>query len=152
MDDRPGTYALVLSAASAGRVRIGRLGEMIVTPGWHYIYIGSAFGPGGVRARIAHHARIALRPHWHIDHLRAATELDEIWYTHDPQHREHDWAEVIGAMRGASIPLPGFGCSDCACRSHLFAFAKRPTLRAFRARLRLACPDHGPVASVRPPA
>ena len=149
MDARPGTYALVLSVVSAGRVGIGRLGEMPVEAGAYYVYVGTAFGPGGVRARIAHHAHIAQRPHWHIDHLRAATKLDEIWYTHDPERREHDWAAVLGAMRGASIPLPGFGCSDCLCRSHLFGFRVRPSRRAFRGRMRIACPGHGPVASVR---
>jgi hypothetical protein len=70
----PGTYALLLSASHQGVVQIGRLGPLAVQRGF-YVYIGSAFGPGSVRARVAHHCRPAPRPHWHIDHLRTVTEL-----------------------------------------------------------------------------
>jgi Uri superfamily endonuclease len=145
MNARPGTYALLLTVQTPGRVCVGRLGEMVVEADAHYIYIGSAFGPGGVQARIAHHARLAPRPHWHIDYLRAVAGLDEVWYTHDPQRREHEWAAIVSSMRSSSIPLAGFGCSDCACRSHLFAFEKRPTLRSFRRKVRFAFPDHAPI-------
>jgi Domain of unknown function DUF123 len=65
----PGTYALVLRCSTTRTVRIGRIGTIRLMPGW-YVYIGSAFGPGGLRARIGHHTARAARPHWHIDHLR----------------------------------------------------------------------------------
>ena len=71
MDARPGTYALLLRARSGGRIQIGRCGSLAVRPGW-YVYVGSAFGPGGLRARLRHHCRLAERPHWHIDYLRRA--------------------------------------------------------------------------------
>jgi Uri superfamily endonuclease len=29
-------------------------------------------------------------------------------------------------MKGASIPLAGFGSSDCECETHLFFFKRRP--------------------------
>ena len=135
MDARPGTYALILRCESAARVRIGRLGVLAATRGY-YIYIGSAFGPGGLAPRLAHHQRTPTRPHWHIDYLRTHARLIEIWFTQDAQPREHLWADLIGAARGATIPLPGFGCSDCRCRSHLFHFARRPSLAAFRRQLR----------------
>ena len=107
---------------------------MTARPGW-YIYIGSAFGPGGVRARVHRHRRRAKRTHWHIDHLRKITTLVEVWYTHDPTPREHDWARALAASPGATIPLPGFGASGCRCATHLLFFTARPALRAFRRRL-----------------
>jgi Uri superfamily endonuclease len=38
----------------------------------------------------------------------------------------------VGRMPGASIPLPGFGSSDCECDTHLFRFEAIPSIRAFR--------------------
>jgi Uri superfamily endonuclease len=98
---------------------------MQLQPGF-YVYIGSALGPGGVRARLAHHMRPAERPHWHIDYLRFHTTLEEIWFCYDPKSREHDWAIRLAGLPGASMPLAGFGSSDCECESHLLFFEKRP--------------------------
>ncbi|MBE0698753.1 MAG: DUF123 domain-containing protein, partial [Anaerolineaceae bacterium] len=64
-----GSYALHLVLTGERSIRVGRLGE-IVFPAGDYIYLGSAWGPGGLRARLAHHVRIASSPHWHIDWLR----------------------------------------------------------------------------------
>ena len=109
---------------------------MRLQPGY-YLYLGSALGPGGLRARIAHHQKPSFRPHWHIDYLRAHTRLERIWYSYGAQRREHLWAEAMQAAPGASAPLRGFGASDCACESHLFFLQKPLSLRAFAARLRL---------------
>jgi len=73
----PGTYALILTSHQTGPVRIGRLGTMQVRPGI-YLYVGSAFGPGGLEAHLRHHVQPAARPHWHIDYLRAACDPIEI--------------------------------------------------------------------------
>lgn len=139
-----GTYALVLSAMAEAVVQIGRLGVLQVRPGY-YVYVGSAHGPGGVRARVAHHCRQALRPHWHIDYLRLVLPLTAIWYTYDAQAREHQWAAVVQCTRGAAIPLRRFGASDCACASHLFYFPTRPSWPAFRRKTRSMLRDHGPL-------
>ena len=50
MDAHPGTYALMLQADRRQTVQVGRLGQLAVEPGC-YVYVGSALGPGGVRAR-----------------------------------------------------------------------------------------------------
>ncbi|MEW8259618.1 MAG: DUF123 domain-containing protein, partial [Candidatus Thiodiazotropha taylori] len=68
------------------QIQVGRLGLCDFTRGW-YLYVGSAFGPGGVAARCAHHRRISPRPRWHIDYLRAVTNLRQIWYSNDPLRR-----------------------------------------------------------------
>ena len=127
----PGTYALILRATDVRRLQVGRLGVLYVHPGY-YVYVGSAFGPGGVQARIAHHQRVASRPHWHIDYLRPCTRFESVWYTYDPQRREHQWAQVFARLPGAAVPLVGFGASDCACVTHLFCFTERPVLQIFQ--------------------
>jgi len=118
--DAPGTYALLLRCASCRRVSIGRLEVLQLRPGW-YVYVGSAFGPGGLRARISHHQRVARRPHWHVDYLRRRAQMFAVWYVCG-KRCEHEWARFVGAMPGATIPLTGFGSSDCGCPTHLFSF------------------------------
>ena len=76
MTCEPGTYALVLRSRKLASLRIGRLGTLKLQPGF-YVYIGSAFGTGGLQARIKHHQRIAAHPHWHIDYLREVCDLVE---------------------------------------------------------------------------
>jgi Uri superfamily endonuclease len=77
-----------------------------------------------------------LKPHWHIDYLRTVATLRQIWFCYGQERREHAWASALHELRGASIPFPGFGSSDCGCKSHLLFFGKCPTLRAFDAALR----------------
>ena len=147
MDALPGTYTLILHADHRRIVRIGRLGQLAVEPGF-YVYVGSALGPGGVRARVGHHTRLATHPHWHIDYLRRAAALRHVWYSYDCVRREHAWADIFARMPGASIPLPGFGASDCTCPAHLHFFSRQPRLDSFRRRLRAALPNHGRVDRV----
>jgi Uri superfamily endonuclease len=152
MEQRPGTYALVLSSRGVHRIRIGRLGELVTRPGF-YVYVGSAFGPGGIRARVARHGRECSRPHWHIDYLRPRTRLEQVWYSCDPIRREHQWAHQIARARGSSVPLGRFGSSDCRCPSHLYFFESRPSRRTFSRRVHAAHPGHeaiGTAALVRP--
>lgn len=127
---RPGTYALILSSTTEALIRVGRLGDLLFQPGY-YVYVGSAFGSGSVRARLAHHMLLAERPHWHIDYLRPHTKLEEIWFRYDRKSREHDWAKCFAGMPGASVPMAGFGASDCGCETHLFFLKKRPARSAF---------------------
>lgn len=126
----PGTYALVLRCSITRTVRVGRVGTIRVSPGW-YVYVGSAFGPGGLQARIGHHAVRAVRPHWHIDYLRHHTRLESVCYCCGVR-REHEWAARVKSMATADVVLPGFGSSDCRCATHLFRFDSRvkPDLQA----------------------
>ncbi len=140
----PGTYALILSSAVEGAIAIGRLGVLPLQRGF-YLYIGSALGPGGLRARIAHHRRLAPRRHWHLDYLRQAVGLEEVWFTHSPVQWEHHWATIAGELVGATVPLRGFGASDCHCQSHLYFFSHRPARTDFCRRLQAVYPGHGPV-------
>ncbi len=137
MQARPGTYALILKSSSERRIEIGKLGKCLIQPGY-YVYTGSAFGPGGLKARIAHHERISQRPHWHIDYLRLALPLNEVWFSYNSKRHEHQWADAFRHLMGATRPIVGFGASDCRCKSHLFLFSTRPAV----SRLRDQLPTH----------
>ena len=144
LEPKPGTYALILSCSTDFGIQIGRLGTMRLQPGY-YVYLGSALGLGGLRARIAHHQKPSLRPHWHIDYLRAHTQIHCIWFSYDARRREHQWARVVQTMSGAKIPLRGFGASDCDCRSHLYFFKRCPSRISFQRGLEFLVKRHPPV-------
>lgn len=134
MESNPGTYALIFLGNQSVEITVGKLGMFKVSPGT-YIYIGSAFGPGGLQSRISHHRKQFTVKHWHIDYLKPMIQLEQIWYTCDPVPREHTWAQVIGSFYNATIPLNGFGSSDCRCPSHLFYFPRGPVILEFQERL-----------------
>lgn len=131
---RPGTYALLLWSASDDEIRVGRHGMMRLQSGF-YIYVGSAFGPGGVRARVNHHLHASPRPHWHIDYLHANANVEELWVSYGRKRREHSWARFLSRMPGVSVPMPGFGSSDCGCAAHLFFFKSHDTRDRIRGAL-----------------
>ena len=126
-----GTYILILYLQQKHFIDIGKLGQFYFKRGY-YSYVGSAFGPGGLRARLTHHVKIADKPHWHIDYLRKKAKIKEIWVTDHFEKIEHEWALNLRKMDGASIPVPGFGCSDCKCPAHLFYFQHRPLNKQFQ--------------------
>ena len=144
----PGTYAVVLSSPAPRSVVVGKLGTLGLKPGF-YIYMGSAFGPGGLRARIGHHLQIVRRPHWHIDYIGRYLEPVEIWYTCDAANREHQWATVLAKSKGATIPLAGFGSSDCRCQSHLYYFNYRPSGGYLRRKIHSRLDNHGRIYLVK---
>lgn len=131
---------LVMQLLNPQLITPGRLGRRTM-PAGYYCYVGSAFGPGGLRARLRHHASSAARPHWHIDYLRHHAVLIEIWYTDAAQRREHSYADLLSAQPDVSQPVEGFGASDCGCHSHLFHQASRPGIGLFRRQLAEYCPD-----------
>jgi Uri superfamily endonuclease len=136
IDSASGTYALLLRAETAEPLLVGTLGRIDLRPGY-YAYVGSALGPGGLQARIARHLDPARPRHWHIDYVKRAMRVVEVWYVVDPVRREHAWASAFASLSQASIPMKGFGSSDCSCPAHLFHFAAAPKLATFaRALLR----------------
>lgn len=129
MEAKPGTYVLVLRSDVSQSVQVGRWGVLQVRPGY-YLYVGSAFGPGGVRARVLRHARKGKKLRWHVDYLREVTEFEAAWYSHAPQRLEHDWARTLAGMRGVEA-VKGFGCSDCGCEAHLYFAVVEPDSQKF---------------------
>ena len=124
--EQPGVYALHLKLVHTNHFRVGKLGEFIFPPG-DYVYIGSAMGPGGLQARLNRHLSGDGRPHWHIDWIRAVTEVIGYCYLMSESSLECRWSQVLAADPGASIPVPRFGASDCRsksgkCAAHLILF------------------------------
>ena len=136
-----GTYVLILHLEKQVKKNVGVLGVFPFRRGY-YLYIGSAFGPGGLQARIDHHRHKAARPRWHIDYLRPWLNLIEIWYTYDPARREHQWVQILANTKGTSVPLVGFGSSDCRCKAHLFFRNTRPSIKTFRKKIHAHIKNH----------
>jgi len=125
-----GTYVIVLYLDKSKRIQIGKLGQFKFKKGY-YAYVGSAFGPGGLKSRIKHHIEPKKSYHWHIDYLKAAVK--EVWVSDPGERFEHEWAGSLGEI--ASDKILGFGCSDCSCESHLFYFKSFGFLQNFQKEL-----------------
>jgi len=120
----PGSYVLILHLPRDCSIRVGRLGKWNFRAG-HYLYLGSARGPGGLKARLGRHLRAPVCLHWHIDYLRSRATPVGAWYVVDKRPLECAWrAEMTRA--GLSMPVPGFGASDCGCPAHLFYCPEAP--------------------------
>ena len=113
-----GSYILWLKLARKRRLTIGKLGTQLFQPGY-YAYCGSAFGPGGLKARLGHHLKKADHPHWHIDYLKNIATCQEIWLSTEPENLEHLWSGSLAKLPNAVMPVNGFGSSDCTCQTHL---------------------------------
>ncbi|MBN1681502.1 MAG: GIY-YIG nuclease family protein [Anaerolineae bacterium] len=117
--DQAGTYVLLIRIIDRLETHVGRLGVVQFAPGL-YVYVGSAHGPGGLRARIGRHNRKDKTVHWHIDAVTAAAPVIEVWWYASPQRLECRWAKTFASNPAVTAPVPGFGASDCACQTHLF--------------------------------
>jgi Uri superfamily endonuclease len=112
----PGAYALFLRLVE--EVRLDWRGTpMVLRPG-SYIYAGSAHGSGGLRARLSRHFREPKRQHWHIDRLTQwATDRKALAIIGGTE------CQIVSrclALGGFTLPIDGFGSSDCrSCPSHL---------------------------------
>lgn len=126
-----GIYCLILRSEGA-RIEIGSLGEMEFRPGY-YIYTGSALGPGGL-LRVKRHLELAAYrdrdPRWHLDYLLIHERFSPVaaicGCTTDP-------LECAVAREIGGEYIPGFGSSDCSCRSHLFFRPRDPASEVRRA-------------------
>ena len=114
-----GAYVLRLKVHWETVIEVGSMGELTFNPGI-YLYCGSALGPGGLAARIAHHAKFVKSPRWHIDYLTFAAYLYEVWYVESEEKLEHKWAGVFSEIEWVEDGPLGFGVSDCRCATHLF--------------------------------
>jgi len=131
-----GTYILIARVLQLKHLDIGSLGELDIVPRF-YAYVGSAFGSGGLRARLGHHLESTAEPHWHIDYLLQVAKPVEIWFTTADRKLEHNWAELMEKAPGFPMPIPRFGSSDYhrSRASHLFYSKQRPSFRTFRQQI-----------------
>ena len=119
-EDR-GSYLILYYLPRKRLIEIGGLGKVPFKHGY-YIYVGSAMK--SLSKRVERHRRIRKKIHWHIDSFSAAAEF----HAGLPVRSEDDLeCEIASAVRNISEwSVPGFGCSDCSCPSHLFGFSTDP--------------------------
>ncbi len=119
MPTDPGAYALLLRLAEPAAAPTRAFPSAVLAPGT-YLYAGSAWGPGGIRARVLRHARREKAQHWHVDRLTQVADLMAVFAF--PGGHECEVIKRGRALPGTSVPIPGFGSSDCrSCAAHLLA-------------------------------
>lgn len=112
-----GAYVLEMQVKQGAVVKVGRLGTVRVGPGL-VRYYGSAFGPGGLRARITRHLRAVKKRHWHIDWLLEHLQVVAVEVA--PGRRECDLVRRDRDSGSFEAAILGFGSSDCPhCPGHL---------------------------------
>lgn len=117
-----GNYLILLEIPEKQSIEVGSLGTIDFAPGW-YVYTGSA--QRNLSRRMGRHLRKTRKQtHWHIDYLSPYTKTLKALPIMSYRNLECDLAQSLGALGGGAIP--GFGCSDCRCGSHLFHFIKPP--------------------------
>jgi len=120
-----GIYVLILRLNEDTDIIVGKLGELKFRTGF-YAYIGSALGTGGFK-RVTRHFNVAngksFVRKWHIDYLLPQTEVISAVLLPTDDALECTVAEEFG---GIFKGITGFGCTDCACRSHLFFSGTNP--------------------------
>ena len=150
LPEAKGTYVLIAFVPRMKRLEIGRLGTFDLIPGF-YAYVGSAFGPGGLRARLQHHLESVAQPHWHIDYLLAYAEPVEVWYALSERKLEQGLAEVLERSSAFRMPIPRFGSSDYrrSRTSHLFYSKRQPSFPRFQQEVNQAIGDQPVLVRVR---
>lgn len=155
--DWDGTYIVTFRLdADAEGVVVGALGTFRFPAGF-YCYVGSMFGPGGVRARTGRHrTRVKTNKKWNVDYLTPLAGAVEVWWTHDPVRRECSWSAALGASAAFDCPVLEFGARDCRkapplrigggvyrCPAHLDRSLLPPDVHDFAFRLGRLVPGHG---------
>ena len=114
-----GAYALLIHTGREVPFRRAILDHIFV-PAW-YVYAGSAYGPGGIRARLHRHFRQDKPIHWHVDHLTLAA--DALAAVTIEGGSECAIVSALRASRAFRPAIAGFGSSDCRlCEAHLLQF------------------------------
>jgi sugar fermentation stimulation protein A len=117
-----GNYLIILEIPGPCRAEIGALGTLPFKAGW-YVYAGSA--RKNLSKRMSRHLRKrGKQKHWHLDYLCPLAKTIKALPILTYQNLECDLAAALKALGGKGVP--GFGCSDCRCESHLYYFKERP--------------------------
>ena len=109
-----GSYLLIVKLKRPKIIPVGKLGTIKFEKSY-YAYVGSAMN--GLDQRIQRHIRKQKKIHWHIDYLLKHTKIVNVFYKQSDIREECFIAKIL--ERELST-ISGFGCNDCACKSHLF--------------------------------
>jgi len=119
----PGSYLIIGRLDKDIQLTSGPFFGQVLLRG-HYVYSGSACGPGGLNSRISRHLNPDTKKFWHFDHLKAGLCFEEIIFTASRINQECEFIRVIQRMERVSFQLPLFGANDCRqkCPAHLAGF------------------------------
>ncbi len=120
-----GVYFLVIKLRHRRLIKIGCLGTFYFPDGF-YVYVGSA--QNNLERRIERHLRQEKKMRWHIDYVLRYGHVVSVHTYACKKHMECVLSNKIGSMRGASLPVKGFGSSDCSCNAHLYFFRHAPMI------------------------
>lgn len=130
-----GVYTLTILMKKPTNIAVSRLGNFNFAKGY-YAYTGSALN--NLRKRVGRHMEKNKKKHWHIDFLleNDYVDLTSVIASRARQRMECEVNKALMAMIEASVPIFGFGASDCThgCGSHLIYFGRRdPDMRILSA-------------------
>ncbi len=128
-----GNYTLIILLKGQSRIKMVRYSQLKLDKGY-YAYTGSAIGQGAVslRRRVARHFRKEKKIHWHIDYLLASKTayITAVVAAASKDNKECEISRLIRNIEGATVPITGFGASDCKhnCESHLIQLGENNKL------------------------
>ncbi len=112
-----GSYILLIGLPGGQTIAIGSR-KALYFPRGYYAYVGSAIS--GFKSRLNRHLRDDKKLHWHIDYLLQKASINSIILCRTTDRVECTVAQALSRQFDS---VPGFGSSDCKCRSHLFLAA-----------------------------
>lgn len=97
-------------------ISLGALGETFF-PAGVYAYAGSALN--SLDGRLRRHFSSKRKKHWHIDYLLEKGGAVDAYALPSTTRMECMLNALVDSLDGSREFAPGFGCSDCGCRTHL---------------------------------
>ena len=107
-----GIYLLLILFLDNSKVNIGKFGDLVIRKGL-YVYVGSAMGSGGLRARIGRHLKTNKKLKWHIDYILSDknSRIVGIIFSRTSKKMESDMAECL-IKHGFKSIAPYLGATD----------------------------------------
>jgi len=126
-----GIYVLLISLSKDAKLHIGSLGVIAFRKGL-YAYVGSA--QNSIDKRVARHFSRRKKKFWHIDYLLSSkhAKILAVYFKIASKKEECQIARLLSKQE---LFVPGFGCSDCACCSHLFIVRNQKIFSRFGLKL-----------------
>lgn len=119
-----GSYVLLIKLPEEQTITIGSLQTLHFCRGY-YAYVGSAMR--GFKARISRHLKSNKKRHWHIDYLLEKASITGVILGETKERAE---CAIAQALCHRFDFVPGFGCSDCKCHSHLFFASEESQMKS----------------------
>ena len=77
-----GTYVLLIKLKKSKIINVGKLGKFKFPKGF-YVYVGSAFGSGGLKSRVERHLKKEKKKRWHIDYFLELAKIIDVFTTNE---------------------------------------------------------------------